>query len=90
MSGEGFTIDVLGLEIPFKAGADRQRIEEALSLIEERFDAQKQRSLGGQSKDVLLTFLALGLADDLLQSRKKLGDVQNRIDSVLLSIEKSA
>ena len=43
-----------------------ERVQRAVRLMEERFADQKLRSHGGQSKDILLTFLALGLADDLL------------------------
>ncbi len=66
-----------------------ERVQRAVRLMEERFADQKLRSRGGQSKDVLLTFLALGLADDLLQSKIKLDDVQNRITSLLSKIEES-
>lgn len=66
-----------------------ERVKSAVRLVEERFADQKLRSHGGQSKDILLTFLALGLADDLLQSQKKSADVQNRISSLLSQIEES-
>ena len=66
-----------------------ERVQRAVRLMEERFADQKLRSNGGQSKDILLTFLALGLADDLLQSKIKLDDVQNRITSLLSKIEES-
>ena len=89
MNQENINITVLGLEISFKPGADMERVQRAVRLMEERFADQKLRSHGGQSKDILLTFLALGLADDLLQSKIKLDDVQNRITSLLSKIEES-
>lgn len=89
MSQESFTLTVLGIDIPFRAGADRARIEAVRDLVEERFAVQKQRSHGGQSKEMLLTFMALGLADDLLQSRNTLADVHKRIDAVINKIEKA-
>lgn len=89
MSQENINLTVLGLDISFKPGADMERVQRAVRLMEERFADQKLRSRGGQSKDVLLTFLALGLADDLLQSKIKLDDVQNRITSLLYKIEES-
>ena len=89
MSQENINLTVLGFEISFKPGADMGRVQRAVRLMEERFADQKLRSHGGQSKDVLLTFLALGLADDLLQSKMKLDDVQNRINSLLSNIEES-
>jgi cell division protein ZapA len=83
------TIDltVLGLSVAFKPGADMERVQNAVRLVEERFADQKLRFRGGQTKDILLTFLALGLADDLLQSQKELADVQNRVAAVLSKIE---
>ena len=89
MNQENINLTVLGLEISFKPGADMERVQRAVRLMEERFADQKLRSHGGQSKDILLTFLALGLADDLLQSKIKLDDVQNRIPSLLSKIEES-
>ena len=83
---EDFNLTVLGMKIAFRAGADARRVESAKALVEERFE--KLRSHGGQSsKELLLTFLVLGLADDLLQSHKQLADVQNRIDALLTKIE---
>ena len=50
-----------------------------------------RHSDGMQSnKDILLTVLALGLADDLLQSQKKLDDVQNRIETMLSKIKEES
>ena len=79
MSQGSFSLTVLGIDIPFRAGTDRARIEAVKNLLEERFAAQKQRSHGGQSKEILLTFMALGLADDLLQWRKQLTGAGERI-----------
>lgn len=88
MSQARFSLTVLGIDIPFREGADRARIEAVRDLIEERFTAQKQRSHGGQSKEILLTFLALGLADDLLQSRTQLAASQQRAQAIIDTIEK--
>ena len=86
MNMHSFTLTVLGLDISFRAEADPGRVESAKALVEERFE--KLRFHGGQiSKEALLTFLVLGLADDLLQSHKRLDDVQNRIDALLTKIE---
>jgi len=82
-------LTVLGLSIAFKPEADMQRVQDAVRLVEERFADQKLRFHGGQTKDILLTFIALGLADDLLQSQKELADVQNRVSTVLSKIEES-
>jgi Cell division protein ZapA. len=82
-------LTVLGLSIAFKPGADMRRVQEAVRLVEDRFADQKLRFHGGQTKDILLTFIALGLADDLLQSQKEQTDVQNRVSALLSKIEES-
>jgi cell division protein ZapA len=87
VSQENINLTVLGLEVAFRSGADMDRVRDAVSLVEERYSGLRTNS--GQSKDILLTFLALGLADDVLQSQKKLDDVQKRIMSMLSLIEKS-
>ena len=64
-----------------------ERVRRAARLVEERFAEQKLRARGGQSKESLLIFLALGFADDLLQSEKERDAVRERIASVLTKIE---
>jgi len=86
---EAINLTVLGLSIAFKPGADMDRVQEAVRLVEERFTDQKLRFHGGQTKDILLTFMALGLADDLLQSQKELAGVQDRVTAMLSKIEGS-
>jgi len=87
-----FNLTVLGLDISFRAEADLGRVENAKALVEERFERLKfngGRTSGGRgmSKEALLTFLVLGLADDLLQSHDQLANVQNRIDALLTKID---
>ena len=94
MSQETVTLSVLGLEVAFRSTADMARVKEAVALVEKRFADQKLRSRGGQNRETLLTFLALGLADDLLQAENRLDDVEKRIaaltDALLVKIQKSA
>lgn len=94
MSQETVTLSVLGLEVAFRPTADMARVREAVALVEKRFADQKIRSRGGQNRETLLTFLALGLADDLLQAENRLDDVEKRIaaltDALLVKIQKSA
>ena len=87
MSQSVTNLSVLGLDIAFRAGADMERVRRAARLVEERFAEQKLRARGGQSKESLLIFLALGFADDLLQSEKKQDAVHKRIASLLTKIE---
>lgn len=81
-----YNMSILDLNVSFKAEADPQRIQEAKNLIEERY---KQLHFHGKqiSKEKLLTFLALGLADDLLQSDKNLADLEDRLQRLLEHIE---
>lgn len=84
-----FNLTVLGLEVAFKAEADPKRVECAKALVEERFD--KLKFHGRQlSKEKLLTFLVLGLADDLLQSTRQNEEMRERITALLAKIEESA
>lgn len=89
MSDANVNLTVLGFEIAFRAGADMERAREAAQLVEERFALQKTRSQGAQSKEMLLTFLALGLADDLLQLKKMQNETQRRLAALLARIEDS-
>ncbi|HJA75914.1 MAG TPA: cell division protein ZapA [Candidatus Desulfovibrio gallistercoris] len=82
-------LTVLGTDIFFRPGADLEKFRATIALVEERFADLKLRSHGAQTKDILLTYLALGLADDLLQAQKKQADVQNRIQDLLTQIEES-
>jgi len=86
MKMHSFNLTVLGLEISFRAEADQRRVENAKALVEERFE--RLRFHGGRiSREALLTFLVLGLADDLLQSHEQLADTQYRIDALLTKID---
>ncbi len=81
-----YKLTLLGLEVTFRAGVDAERVEKAKMLVEERFE--KLRLHGGRtSKELLLTFLVLGLADDLLQAKEELGETQTRLDAMLAKIE---
>lgn len=61
----------------------------AARLVEERYAEQKSRSQGAQTKDIILTFVALGLADELLQMKIQQGRMRKRLQSLLAKIEKS-
>lgn len=77
-----YTITVNGLEISFKTDADEQRIQAAQTLLEERFT---ELSKGGRyiSREKLLTLLALGMADDYLEVRRKLAGLEARMQELL-------
>lgn len=88
-SQQNTNLTVLGLEITFKPGADMERARQAAQFVEERFANQKLRSRGTQAKDILLTFIVLGLADELLQMKNTQEQVQKRLNKLLEKIEKS-
>ena len=94
MGQETVTLSVLGIDVAFRSSADMARVKEAVALVEKRFADQKIRSRGGQNRETLLTFLALGLADDLLQAENRLDEVDRRIGALiadlLAKIDKSA
>lgn len=83
------TLDVLGLEVSFKAEADPRRIERAKTLLEERYTRLSQHG-GHVSKEKLLTFLALALADDVIQAQDDKEETAGRVRRLLTSIEKAA
>ena len=83
------TLEVLGLEVSFKAEADPRRIERARTLLEERYSKLSQH--GAQlSKEKLLTFLALSLADDVLLLQDEKSESRKRMKELLASMEKVA
>lgn len=83
-------LTVLGLDLAFRSGADPERIKQAANLLEERFREQKSRSQATRSKEIILIFIALGLADELLQLKMKQEQDEERLDLILKKIEKSS
>ena len=82
-------ITVLGIDLVFRAEASPEQVDEARSLVEERFEKLRQN---GRlfSREKLLTFLAIGLADDLIQADKRVSAMQNRMHGILTEIEEKA
>lgn len=83
------TLEVLGTEVSFKAAADPKRITRAKSLLEERFKRISQHG-GHISKEKLLTFLALSLADDVITALEDKEEVESKVRNLLSNIEKTA
>jgi cell division protein ZapA len=83
-----YNISVLGLDVYFKTSAGSERIKRASGLIEDRFKRLDQRGRN-LSKEKLLVFLALGLADDYLQTKESLDNVQERLNSLLDRLEEN-
>ena len=82
-------ITVLGIDLVFRAEASPEQVEEAKALVEGRFE-KLQQSGRLFSREKLLTFLALGLADDLIQADKRVSAMQNRMHGILTEIEEKA
>lgn len=83
------SVIVLGVEIPFKPGTDMNRVNSAVRLVEDRFANQQIKSRTLTSKNIILTYLVLGLADELLQAEKKQENMQAEIVKLLDKIDKS-
>lgn len=62
------------------------RVIDAAEMVEMSFAVQKERA-GTQSKDVLLTYVALGLADEVLQARKEQEKINDSIERLLSNIK---
>ena len=80
---------VLGVPIAVKPGADTSRFREAIALVQKRYEDQVARSRGGQGKDVLLTFMALELADELLQLKRQQETYLDRVQNLLNAIQEA-
>ena len=77
-----YTITVNGLDLSFKTDAGEKRIKSSQALLEERFS---ELSKDGRyiSREKLLTLLALGIADDLLELRQRLEGLEARMQELL-------
>lgn len=85
---QSFQLNVLGLDISFRTEADAERIALAQDFVEKQFERLKNQ--GGQfSKEKMLTLLVLGVADDLLQTQQRLGEMEKRLSDLLKLIEKT-
>ena len=76
-----YTLNLLGLEISFKTDAESDRIEAAHALIQER--AKELSGDSDMSKEKVLTFLALSLADDYLVAEDKRSRLEEKISELL-------
>jgi len=77
---------ILGLELSFKTDADPDRVDSAKALLEERY---RLLNPGGKnlSKEKLLTFVALGLADDLIMANQRLAEMEGKLAKILTKIK---
>ncbi len=82
-----YNINVLGWDVYFRTNAGPERVDKACGLLEERFKHLDQRGRN-LSKEKLLVFLALGLADDYLQTKESLEEIEKKLDSLVQRLEK--
>lgn len=75
-----------GLDLSFTTDAGPERVEAARKLVEQRYNLLKA---GGKTlgKEKLLAFVALGLADDMLLSNRRLDELHDRVGELLLKID---
>ncbi len=89
MSSETINLTVLGIPITLKDGASAWRFREAIRLVEDRFADQVHRNNGRQNKERMLTFMALELADELIQLQKQQEETDERLQRLLTYMEQS-
>ena len=82
----GYRLSLLGLDASFRTDASSERVDEAKVLLEERFQALTERA-GNLSKERLLIFLALSLADDFLQCNERLQELEEKLEQLLHKID---
>jgi len=71
-----------GHELSFKTDAGSDRVKKAMALIEERFQELERRGRK-LSKEKLLIYLALSLADDFLQTNEKIEGLEKALTKLL-------
>lgn len=77
-----YTLSLMDLEISFKTDATAERVEAARNLLEDRY-TNLSKNAGDLSKEKLLTFLALSLADDYLVNVEQLQRLEEKIGEIL-------
>lgn len=77
-----YTLSLVGHEISFRTDADAERIEAAQALVEERY-SDLCKNGNDISKEKLLTFLALSLADDYLVEKEQRARLEKKITEIL-------
>lgn len=84
---QSYKLEILGLDISFKADTDPERLEQARQMLEERFDILRQHGRH-ISKEKLLVFLSLALADDMIQLQTENKQWKEKAKSIQMKLEK--
>ncbi len=77
---------MLGLELSFAADVSPERIHKAVDFVHQRYRDLEGR-VSHMSKERLLTYLALSLADDYLQDQGKLSHLEGTMQQLLSKID---
>ena len=77
---------MLGLELSFAADVSPERIHKAVDFVHQRYRDLEGR-VSHMSKERLLTYLALSLADDYLQDQGKLSHIEGTMQQLLTKID---
>lgn len=80
---------VLGTTISFRTQSDSALIEEARDLVEKRYKELREKSRGRYGREELLSFLVLGVADELLETQQWLQEIEQRLDNLLRHLDKA-
>lgn len=78
---------MLGLQLSFKLDANPVRIERAKALLDSRYDKLAQHG-AMVSKEKLLAFLALSLADDVILMQDEKSEEDKKMRKLLGAMEK--
>ena len=77
---------MLGLDLSFAADVPPERIHKAVEFVQQRYSDLQGRA-SSMSKERLLTYLALSLADDYLQDQGKLTQLEGNLQQLLSKID---
>jgi len=79
-------LTVLGLDLSFAADVPPERIHRAVDLVHQRY-SDLQGRVSNMSKERLLTYLALSLADDYLHDQGKMSQLEGTLQQLLSKID---
>lgn len=77
---------VIGLDLSFAADVPPERIHKAVDLVHQRYQDLQGR-VSNMSKERLLTYLALSLADDYLHDQGKMSQLEGTLQQLLSKID---
>lgn len=83
-----YNLHVLGLNLSFATEVPSERLYRAVDFLDERF-AQLEGRGQHLSKERLLIYLALSLANDYLQDKDNLAQIEEHLRQLVLRIDAS-